>query len=223
MEYETLTSCNLNAAGRKLLILCAISGGLALVAGCQAIAAPFLMWGPEPTKTIPAESTELVGSRTCIIVWAEMDTLFTFPHLQYEVAEHVAESLKSTVKDIIITPTRAVIDRQRRDPDWERTPPSRLAEQFAATHALMIEVTRHTTREPDSPHLFRGRLSANIKVYPAGSDRLDPVYRGEVETVYPESTIAEWGVDEASVRRETLAAFAVQVARKFHEYKVKVR
>ena len=36
-----------------------------------------------------------------------------------------------------------------------------LGARFGADRALMIELTQYTTREPESPHLYRGRIAAN--------------------------------------------------------------
>src|SRR5215470_10754870 len=113
------------------------------LAGCKWVAAPFLMWGPEPTKAVPAEYPYLDGKKVCILVWADSDTLFQFRNVQLEVSEFVAEALKTGVKKISIVPNRSVVDYQRSDPNWDRTPPGKIGARFSADRVLLIELTQY--------------------------------------------------------------------------------
>lgn len=192
------------------------------MAGCRLLATPILLWGSEPTKQIPAEFPHLQNKKVCTLVWAEMDTLFEYPQVQYELSEHVRAALEGTVPGISFIPNRQVVDFQRRTPEWERSDPVVLGARFGAERVLMIELTQYGTREPDSPHLYRGRISANVKVYNAARPNTAPVYRTVVETVYPPDSVGQWGSDDRSIRRGTMEAFASDVAGKFYDRTVKV-
>jgi hypothetical protein len=185
--------------------------------GCQQMMASMAaMWGRESTRKVPAEYTRLEGQRICIVVWAEMDTLFEYPHVQYEISEHVRAAIDGRVKGASFVPSRDVVDFQRQNADWDRMDPAEIGRRFAAERVLSIELTRYTTREPDSPHLYRGRISANVSITdPSGgaSARLK-----DVETVHPPDAPAAYGVDDAAVRLATMAEFGRAVGQKFYEH-----
>jgi len=209
---------------RRHLFVVALFAPLLLAgAGCKMVAAPFLMWGREPTKDIPAEWPHLRDKKVCIVVWADADTLVEHPWVQLETAEHVAKALRAHVPGITFVPPRKVYDYQQRDPDWESADPATLGDRFGADRVLMIELTQFTTREPESPHLYRGRAAANLKIFNADYPNSAPVYKTSVEAVYPPDSPGKWGVSERDIRAATIEAFAEKVATRFYERRVKVR
>ncbi|MFN0138124.1 MAG: hypothetical protein ACKVS9_18625 [Phycisphaerae bacterium] len=200
----------------------ALVGLLSMSAGCQMIAAPFLMWGPEPTKSVPAEYPYLTDKRVAVVVWADNYTLLEYPFVRLEISEHIRESLKASVKGIKLVSNQEVIARQDRDSNWDREHPARLGERFKADRVMMVEVSTYSTREADSPHLLRGRISANVKVYDTAYQDAAPAYKSIIDTMYPEGQNAEWTVREDTLRKETMERFATAVANKFYDRKVKV-
>ncbi len=208
---------------RVLLFFALLAPLLAAGAGCKLAAAPFLMWGREPTKDIPAEWPHLHDKKVCLLVWADADTIVEHPWVQLETAEHIAKALKAHVTGITFVPPRKVYDFQQREPDWESADPATLGDRFGADRVMMIELTQFTTREPESPHLYRGRAAANIKIYNAEYPNSAPVYTTSVEAVYPPDSPGKWGVSEREIRASTIEAFAEQVATRFYQRRVKVR
>lgn len=200
-----------------LLVLSATSGG------CQLMAAPFLMWGKQPTKEVAAEYPYLRGKKVCLLVWADSETLIEYPQVQLELSEHAAEAIKPNVRGVSFTPNRKVVDLQRREPNWDRGDPAALGARFGADRTLLIELTQYTTREPESPHLYRGRIAANVKVYHTEYRECAPVFKTSVETVYPPDSVGQWGTDDAAIRKATMEAFAQDLAGKFYDRHVKVR
>lgn len=201
----------------------ALAAALALLTGCRLMALPFLMWGEEPTKTVAPEYTDLGGKKLAIAVWAEMDTRFEYPFVQLEIAEHVRAALEACLKGTTFVPARQIVEYQKRNPEWERGSPGALAVRFKADRLLLVELSQYSTREPDSPHLLRGRISAAVKVYGSDEQRDAPLYRTTVDTVFPEDSVGQFGVSDDQIRRATMEAFANDVARKFYEHKIKVK
>lgn len=204
-------------------VVVALATLAATIAGCKAIAMPWLMWGKEPTKTVPAEYPHLAGKKVCILVWADADTMFEFPHVQYELSEFIAVALKPNVKGLTFVPNRNVVDYQRNDGDWDRKPPAKIGARFSADRVLMIELTQYTTREPDSPHLYRAHIAANVKIYDVADFDAGPTYKTVVEIAYPESASGQWGLTEDAVRKAGMETFAGELAGKFYERTVKVK
>ena len=207
----------------RSLLAGVLAVGCLCLAGCQAMAMPFLMWGEEPTKTVPAEFPHLEGKKVAILVWADNDTLFEFRNVQLELSEYVAAALKANIKKLDLVPNRSVIDYQRSDADWDRKPPAQVGANLGAQRVLMIELTQYTTREPDSPHLYRGRISANVKIYDTSVANSSPTYKSTIETIYPPGAAAECGSSDTSVRDAAMRGFAADVCGRFHDRKVKVR
>jgi hypothetical protein len=191
--------------------------------GCQAMAMPFLLWGPEPTKKVPAEYADLAGKKVAILVWADMDVLFEYQHVQLEVSEHVRAGLEGKVKGATFVPSRQVVELQRQDPDWDRADPAKLGTKLGAERVLLVELTQYTTREPDSPHLLRGHIGANIKVYDTAQPGSLPVYKGVAEAAYPEHAVAQWGANDTVVRRGAMEEFAQVLAGRFYDRQIKVK
>jgi hypothetical protein len=196
---------------------------LALTGGCRLLAAPVLMWGKEPTKEVPAAYPYLRDKKVSVLVWADSETLFEYPWVQLEVSEHVAAAMQPNVSGISFVPNRQVVELQRREPDWDRSDPAVLGAQVGADRVLMIELTQYTTREPESPHLYRGRIAANVKVYDTAYRNSAPVFKAAVETVYPPESAGQWGTDDVGIRKATMEAFALDLAGKFYDRRVKVK
>lgn len=193
---------------------------LAAAGGCHYMAAGAIFWADEPMKKVPAEYPWLVDQEVCIVVRASMETLFDYPHVQYELADHVRIALESNVRDVVTVPPRRVVDFQRRDPSWERMDPAELGRLFDADRLIEIDLTQYTTREPESPHLYRGYITAMVSVYNTAHLNSEPQTM-EVQTVYPPNSPGEWGTGDRAIRRATMEAFAQELAGRFYDRKVK--
>ena len=205
------TACTL------LLLLVPAAGG------CKLFAVPWLMWGQEPTKEVPAEYPYLKGKKVCVVVWADSETLFEYPWVQLEVSEHVAEAIKPNVSGASFIPNRNVVELQRRELDWDRSDPAVLGSRFGADRVLMLELTQYTTREPESPHLYRGRIAGNVKVYNTAYRDSAPAFKTTVEVAYPPDSVGQWGTDDQAIRKATMESFASELAGKFYDRRVKVK
>lgn len=169
-EYWNPARYGLTHSLRLPTFVSLLAAGIALTSGCKLLGAPFLLWGPEPTKLVPAEYPYLENKRVAIVVWADSDTLFEFPHVRFELGAFVEEALSGKVKGVVLVPSRRVADLQSADPDWDREPPGRLGKELGADRVIMVELTQYTLREPESPQLLRAYVAANVKVY----DTADP-------------------------------------------------
>jgi hypothetical protein len=196
---------------------------LAATGGCRWLAAPWLMWAPEPTKLVPAEFPYLQDKKVCVAVWADSETLFEYQWVQLEVAEHIVEAMKPNVRGISFIPCRNVVELQRQDVDWDRKDPALLGARFGADRVLMIELTQYTTREPQSPHLYRGRIAANVKVYNTQYRDADPVFRTAVEVAYPPDSSGQWGTNDLAIRQATMEVFAADLSGRFYDRQVKAK
>lgn len=194
-----------------------------LAGGCMALATPVLLWGEEPTRTVAAEYPYLADRKVCVVVRAELETLVEYPHVQFELADHVRAALEQHVPRIGVVEPRRVVDFQRQGADWERMDPAALGRRFGADRLVEIDLTQYTTREPESPYLYRGYIAAAVSVYNTDYPDSAPAYTTTVRVVYPPESAGAYGTSDREVRRATMEAFAEELAGRFYERKVKVK
>ena len=211
-----------NQRAVRLLVAATLASLLAASSGCKLFAAPFLLWGKQPTKEVVAEFPHLQGKRVCILVWADAETLAEYPWIQLELSEHISTALEANVEKVSFIPNKKVHDLQRREADWDRQDPAILGARFGAERVLMVELTQCTTREPESPHLYRGRIAGTVKIYNADYPNSAPVYKTAVDAVYPPDSAGQWGSGDQEVRKAALETFATELAGKFYDRRVKV-
>jgi hypothetical protein len=203
------------------MVRCAAVLLLPLVAcssGCHLLG----LLGPDEMKTVPAEYPYMAGKRVCIVVRAGMETLSIYPHVQLEVADHVRVQLEANVKGTTVVEPRKIVDLQRSDPDWEKMDPAALGKRFGADRVLECDLTQYTTREPESDYMYRGHISAALRVFDTEYPNSQPTFQTQVQTVYPKDGPGKWGSDDRAIRRATMEIFAQDVAFKFYDHKVKV-
>lgn len=205
---------------RSLLLLPVV---LATCGGCQLIAFPFIAWGKEPTREVKAEYPYLRDKHVAVLVRAEMETLVEYPHVQYELADHIQVALEASVRGVTVVDPRKVVDFQRKNADWDRMDPAALGKDFDADRLVEIQLTQYTTRDPENPYLFRGHVAAVVNVYNVDYPNSAPAYTTDVRVAYPPNETANYGTDERDVRRAMMEAFAQEVAGKFYDREVKVK
>lgn len=214
-NYGRIRCCGRRGMG-LLLVLCTILGG------CRALATPWILTGEEPTRRVRAEFPHLKGKKIAIVVWADSDTRFEYPFVRLELSEHIKSELESRIDNVTFCSNRQVVALQDRDPDWDRRPPARLGEQLGADRVLSVEVSQYTMREPESRHLLRGRIAAQVMVYDATRPSAGYLYKTEISVVHPDKSDGRWGNNEAAIRRETMEAFAHALVKRFYDHDEKV-
>lgn len=187
--------------------------------GCRALA----LFLPEQTKLVKAEYPYLAGKRVCIVVRIPDELLFEYPNVQWEVADHARLALESTVRGVSVTDPKKIVDFQRSDPDWEQMDPALLGRRFDAERVLEIDLTQYTTREPESPHLYRGHISAAVRVYNTEYPNSQHAYHSDVHTTYPPDGPGQYGTNDRAIRGATMQAFSQDLAAKFYDRQVTVR
>lgn len=208
-----------SACFARPLAVAASVAALLPAAGCHTL----VLWWPEQTKTIPAEYRYLADRKVVIVVRAPEELLFDYPNVRWEVADHLRVALEANVKGVKITDPKKVDRFQREDAQWERMDPALVGKRFDAERVLEVDLTQYTTREPESPHLYRGHISAVVRVYNADYPNSQPTYREDVHTVYPPGGPGRYGTSDRSIRADTMQAFAQEVANRFYDRTVVVR
>ncbi len=203
-------------------IPCVVAGSIAIAAlcGCNWLV-PFIFVG-EHKRTVPAEFNKLEGKRALVLVWAEPATLYDYPHVRIELATYVADKIRAGVKECETVDPADVEDLLQRDLD-AAVDPVHTGKHFAADYVVYVELLGFQIRDPATPDLAQGRVSASVAVYDVNADP-DEIGRfalTPVETVCPEhSPVLMSARNALTIRRKTYEVFSETVARKFFDHDV---
>ncbi|MEW6250059.1 MAG: hypothetical protein AB1716_05385 [Planctomycetota bacterium] len=204
----------------RLTPLLLVAGLLLLSAGMSAGCKALVLLTGDPDREIKAEYPYLGGKTVCLLVRTDLETESAYPFVRYELADHVRVELESKIARVKVVDPRKVTDFQRGEPNWETMDPADLGKRFGADRVIEIDVTQYTTREPESEYLYRAHIAAGVRVYYTEYPKSLPTYKTEVRVAYPE-TGAQWALEEAAVRQACMELFAVKVAGKFYDHKVR--
>ncbi len=201
---------------RRVLVMTATAALLFVVlgaTGCQ-LAAIF----GDRTKPVRAEYPYLSGKKVCLIVRADPETQQMYPHVQFELADFVRVELESKIRNLQVVDPRKVVDFQRSDASWETMDPAALGKRFGADRIIELDLTQYTTREPENEYLYRGHITAAVRVYNAEYPNSQPTYKTEVAIAYPPEG-AHWTLDERTIRQAAMELFAQTVTGKFYDHR----
>lgn len=204
---------------RRGLLCGALATACALAAGCKELIPLFIL--TEHLEKIPAEYDKLAGKKTVICVWAPQEILFDYPLLRMELAGHVADRLRTKVKDIEVVDPRKVEDYFQRTLSLS-VDPTLVGREFDAAAVVYIEVTDFHIRDPEAPDVVRAKTEASVTVYDMSAESDEPrQYELQpVKAEYPEHGGAVQLTDTNVIvaRKQLYEQFGEMVSRKFYAY-----
>ncbi len=204
---------------KALTVSCVMLG---LLSGCNLLT-PIAFLGPHQRK-VPAEFDKLEGKRTLIMVWAEPETLFDYPHVRLELATYIGDKLAAGLKDCDLVDPRHVEDYLERTLD-ATFDPEKVGAQFDADAVLYVELLKFQIRDPYSPDLVRGQVNSTVTVYDlrADPDETRVYVLQPVDVLCPKNQPLLMSPRNALwVRQQTYEQLAENVARKFYEHMVEL-
>ncbi|GJM25777.1 MAG: hypothetical protein DHS20C16_21920 [Phycisphaerae bacterium] len=190
------------------------------IGGCSWLV-PLIFIGEHKEK-IPAEFDKLDGMLTAVVVWADQETLFDYPHVRMELSMHISDKMWSSMKNVKLVDSRRIEDYIQKNVETA-IDPEKIGDEFDCDMVVYVELLDFQVRDREAPDFVRGRIDASVSVYDVKADtgaarryELD-----EVETVYPEMQSMLFNETNAMiVRKETYEKFAETVARKFYKHEV---
>ena len=202
--------CSWSAVGGMALSLAICLGGCNLLL-------PIAFIG-NPREKVPAEFDKLPNSRTAVLIWAEPETLFYYPHVRIELSTHIRGQLLANLnhKDSqleVIDPADVenLIQRKRS----LAADPQALGKELNCDYVIFIELLRFQIRDPSSPELLHAKLDAAVTVHAIGDDdKLSQRYPlAPVKTEHPKrGPVLLSPSNPLILRRQAYEIFADQVA-----------
>jgi hypothetical protein len=200
-----------------------------LLGGC----AVFGLVGQAIPETVHARYDGLGGETVAVMVWADDGVLMDFPNLRLDIAKGIQTRLQGAQEEgkqeLVgtqwVSPA-SVVRFQEEHPELDFEPAERVAPRMAGvTRLIFVEVKDFQTRADESVDLFRGSLTARVRVIEVDRGRQPPGTRlgfeeAEVRTVFPESGHDEGtpNFGDARMYRETLLSFTEEVAGYFFTF-----
>lgn len=188
-------------------------------AGCNLVT-PLALITEDPKETVAAEFDKLAGKRAVILVWAESDTLFEYPHVRLETATYLGEHLKAHVPDVKFTPARRVEEYLQKQ--TSPTPdPLAAGREFGADIVISVSMLEFTMRDREMAQFYRGRARASTTVYDLKDKSGTPQRYAltDVLVVYPQDRPIGFDNTAATVvRQKTYEMLAELIGRKFYSY-----
>ena len=183
-----------------------------LLAGCK----DRDWWRPRESARRPS-SSPVAGKKLCILVSARDETMAQFPMVQLNAARWVGDHLAKLVQLNLVDPKK-VSAYQESNADWDVKPPTEIGRLFKADLVLFVDLVRYTTRDEQSPELYRGRVEALCELHDcAGPAEREVIWSGVVEGVYPkDKPIVVSRDQEPQIRRVMLDMLGSGVARQMH-------
>jgi len=205
-----------------LLFLSLASLGLA--GGCKWLS--YVLFGGMPAQTVEPTFSHLPGKTVAVVVFAGPAMELDYQTVREEVADAIGAQLKRHVEGVSVVDHRQVIGYQDKNLHWDTIPKEKLCDAFDSDYILLVSLAEFSTRERDSVHLARGRITAEASVYqardPADGGPSKPVWRSEtIRIVHPrESPLGVPAENDWTVRVKTEQLFAEALVKNFYKHKV---
>lgn len=209
---------------RNSVIMIALLTGMLAISGCG----PTIGWAlsklPPP---IPAKYASLKGQSVAVMVWADRGIRVDFPHIQLDTANGIQAKLINASKDFkdelkdTRFPVRAASAArlQEEHPEWAADNIEEIAPRLKVSRLIYVEIGGFQTRPDSAVDLFRGTVTATVRVVEVTNGKARVVYTEEnVRTVYPEKSAEEGvpGIGDFETYRQTVNEFTSSVANLFH-------
>lgn len=196
-------------------------------AGCGAIGVAVDRLAP---RTVHAKYQGLAGQSVAVMVWADRAIKLEHDSVQSDLANALQNQLfASSAKELKGTtwpwPAESVVRYQLDHPGIESQPITQVAPRLGVsrpvTRLIYVEIERLSTRSDASSQLFRGNISANLKIVEiAGKDAKIGYEETGITAVFPPKSPPE-GVlnsNDYDIYRGTVGMLAREIIHRLVSY-----
>lgn len=205
---------------RHLISLCVL-----LVAGGCAVFG--LVGHALPDPTVDASYKGLARQRVAVMVWTDRAMSIDWPTLQLDLSNGITARLQEAAakkdhpKDLEGTTfagADSVVRFQRDHPETDTEAITDVAPRMNVGRLIYIEVQQFSTRPEESLELYRGSVTANLKVLEIVNGKAKVAFEQDnIHVVYPPKSPEEGvtGLGDAPAFEKTLDAFATEIVNQF--------
>lgn len=191
-----------------------------LTSGCQLLGLAQKM----VVQNIDAAYKGLGNQNTAVMVWCDRAMSTDWPKLQEDLSRGITARIKQAAdaKDppkFLVGATFALpesVTRFQHDhPETDTQDITTVAPRMNVSRLVYVEIVKFETRPESSLELFRGSITANLKVLEVSDAKAKIVYqRDNIELKYPEKAPDEGttGLTDAEVYEKTIEACSTEIA-----------
>jgi hypothetical protein len=178
---------------------------LLLSTGCNYIAAAAALTPVYVDPKYKGLSDQSVG----VMVWADRGVSIDWPDIQLDTAGSIQSNLQATqkakVKELSGTtwPVQpaSIVRYQRDHPEIEAYPITDTAPKLGVTRLIYVEIQEFRTRSQTAVELYRGSMSANIKILEIADGKAKVGYEEDgVRVIFPKKSLPEGALEGQDVQ-----------------------
>lgn len=154
-------------------VLFGVLAAAALSTGCNVLALPFFIFGPEPK--IPAQFHRLAPEdkdekvKVLILAYAGVETRPEFLRVDRDLsrylAHHLTEWFKYNKENVEVISPRKVEDYKQQHPDWHTRAPEEIGEELGADYVIDLEVENISLYAKSTHNMFyQGHAEIAVKL-----------------------------------------------------------
>jgi hypothetical protein len=206
-----------------------IRGAIALLAAVLTSGCVFLGLAAyvAPHPKIDASYKGLQKKRVAVMVWTDRAMAIDWPNLQLDLSRGIQSRLQAQAADkdhpkelegTTFAAPESVIRFQRDHPETETQAITDVAPRMDIDRLIYIEIEQFYTRPEESLELFRGSISANLKVVEIVDGKAKIAFQVDrMQIKYPVKAPDEGvpGLNDGDVYEKTLEAYATLVVNEF--------
>jgi len=175
------------------------------LAGCNYLAAAASMTPVYQDPKYKGLTNQSVG----VMVWADRGVSIDWPDIQLDTAGSIQNKLqltqKAKAKELSGTTwpvlPQSIVRYQRDHPEIEAYPIADTAPKLGVTRLVYVEIQEFRTRSEAAVELYRGAMSANIKILEIADGHATVGYEEDgIRVVFPKNSKAEGSLEGEDVQ-----------------------
>jgi hypothetical protein len=191
--------------------------------GCQAIG----YFASAIPQSVDAQYKGLAGEKVAVMIWADRGLRIDFPNLQLDTGNGIQSFLLAKTDEDSLKKTqfpwevRSVLRFQKEHPELESRSITEYAHRISGvTKLIFVEIGDFSTRSGTAVQLFRGGMTANLKVLDVKPGASTVVYEKQHIQVNfpPKSPEGVIDASEALIYNGTVNAMSLEIAELFYPH-----
>lgn len=209
----------------KNLWIAAVLAMALVVGGCNALGYLGYLVAPDNSeRTVEPEFKDLPGTKVAVVVFADQNVLYEYQSVPFEIASGIGYELSKNVQKVQIVDSQRVLKYQAENLEWDSQDRTAIGKALGADYVLHVSLVEFTTSEPGSINLYRGRVTAEVKLYKVSMPEREACVKSweNIRVSFPEQeVVGQMNEDDRGIRLATEKVFADVIAKKFYKHKVK--
>lgn len=195
-----------------------VSGLVAALSGCGAVA--YMSGVPQAmtTKSVPAVYDGLPGSRLAVVVRTLEQTDWEHPELPGDLERHIAKEIRDNVPKTILAPQAEVTRYKKQTGYWAEKPELEVGRALKADLILYVSVDFYSPSQSDAMHYMQGRLTCRCVLVDCRSGE-EVWAMPDLTVLYPSKSLSgQVSTSVSKNRTQLMANFSEKLVQNFYRH-----